>query len=141
MIKKRKERYIQSVTSIAVDVRLFRRISRTRPVSSTYTTSGIVTLVSAMLVAQMILRQPGRDGTKAWRWSREERVECSGIRSKRCRSRKILLPSNRSERALISPSPGGSVGMRLSYAIAFVKLNHIKGTSYHNHVFDKKRTW
>mmetsp|Transcript_18153 Transcript_18153/g.33005 ORF Transcript_18153/g.33005 Transcript_18153/m.33005 type:complete len:217 (-) Transcript_18153:1118-1768(-) len=101
----------QSVTSIDVEVFLFRRTSRTRPVSITYTTSGIVTLVSAMLVAQMIFLHPGFDGRNARRWSREDNVECSGIRSKRCRSLNILLPSNRSAKAFISPSPGRNIKM------------------------------
>ena len=64
-----------------------------------------VTLVSAMFVAQIIFLHPGFDGRKAFLWSREDSVECSGIRSKLCLSLNSLLPSSRSIKDLISPSP------------------------------------
>jgi hypothetical protein len=69
----------QSATSVDVEVLLFCRTSRTLPVSITATTSGMVTLVSAILVLSISFLHPGFAGRNALRWSPDERVECIGM--------------------------------------------------------------
>ena len=74
------------------------------PLSTTYTTSSMVRLVSAMLVASTTLRMPSGGRSKTLRCSVGEMLECRGS-TRRWPSLWLRDAVSRSYNAVISPSP------------------------------------
>ena len=97
-----------AVTSELMRVTGSYRVSRTRPASTTKTTSSIVTDVSAMFVAITTLRTPAGGFENVRRCSSLLRVLCSGISTNRSWT-SSRVPSKRSWHPRISAIPGRKI--------------------------------